>query len=185
MNWFEKLFSTAVWGNNMSTDRKWIKWKHRILSDKHCLECLMLDGCWFLRAKTPRWPHHDFCHCTLDEISYHDVWSTASSSCSFSKFDPYLFNTNGNYAHAKEKLFNSWGYSVEDAEWLQNEFQNQWLQKYIEGDYKLGLLDIYGQRISIKIELPKRSGTGTVSFITGWIVKPNGQIQLTTPYGGK
>jgi len=26
---------------------------------------------------------------------------------------------------------------------------------------------------------------GTVSFITGWMVRTNGQITLNTPYGGK
>lgn len=28
-------------------------------------------------------------------------------------------------------------------------------------------------------------GFGDVSFVTGWMVKPNGQIKLNTPYGGK
>ena len=56
---------------------------------------------------------------------------------------------------------------------------------YIKGDYKLGLLDEYGQRISIIIELPRKNGAGIVSFTTGWMAKPNGHIQLNTPYGGK
>ena len=42
-----------------------------------------------------------------------------------------------------------------------------------------------GQRISIRIELPRRDQEGTVSFETGWMVYLNGHIQLTTPYGGK
>ena len=28
-------------------------------------------------------------------------------------------------------------------------------------------------------------GSGDVSFITGWMVLPNGKLKLNTPYGGK
>ena len=34
-------------------------------------------------------------------------------------------------------------------------------------------------------DTPRKNGEGTVSFITGWMVKPNGHIHLNTPYGGK
>ena len=36
------------------------------------------------------------------------------------------------YDHNKEKLFNSWGYTIDDSKWLQNEIEKQALQKYIE-----------------------------------------------------
>ena len=39
----------------------------------------------------------------------------------------------------------------------------------------------YEQRISIIITLPKKNGTGEVSFVSGWMVYPNGEIVLTTP----
>lgn len=32
---------------------------------------------------------------------------------------------------------------------------------------------------------PRKDNDSTVSFVTGWIVYPNGQIKLTTPYGDK
>lgn len=41
------------------------------------------------------------------------------------------------------------------------------------------------QRISIRIEIPRKTGEGTVSFESGWMVYPNGLIQLSTQYGGK
>ena len=47
------------------------------------------------------------------------------------------------------------------------------------------VLNKYGQRISIRVELPRKNGDGMISFITGWMVKPNGHIQLNTPYGVK
>jgi len=59
------------------------------------------------------------------------------------------------------------------------------LQKYIDGDYELGELNEYGQHINIRIEIPRKDGSGTVSFITGWMARPNGHIQLATPYGKK
>ena len=44
-------------------------------------------------------------------------------------------------------------------------------------------LDNHGQRINITVTLPRRVGTGTVSFTTGWMVNQKGQISLITPYG--
>ena len=87
--------------------------------------------------------------------------------------------------HGKNKAFESWGYSVEDSNWLKNEIEKQGLEKYISGDYTLGFLNKDGQRLSIRVEIPRKDRAGMVSFITGWMVYPNGQIQLTTPYGGK
>jgi len=53
------------------------------------------------------------------------------------------------------------------------------------GNYELGKLNFQGQRISIRVTIPRKNGAGDVSFITGWMVKPEGKIKLTTPYGGK
>jgi len=103
----------------------------------------------------------------------------------YRKFDPYLFNTQGRHPHGKERLFNEWGYTVEDARWLQAEIEKQGKEKYVSGQYSLGILNRDGQRISIRIELPRKNGEGTASFLTGWKVYPDGEIKLTTPYGGK
>ena len=97
----------------------------------------------------------------------------------------YLFNTHGQYTHTKERVFAQWGYTVEDAHWLQVEMEKQAKERYVTGDYTLGKLDIRGQRISIRITIPKKDGTGDVSFLSGWMVLPNGQLKLNTPYGGK
>ena len=78
-----------------------------------------------------------------------------------------------------------WGYTVDDAKWLQSEMERQAREKYIKGDYILGKLDKDGQRISIRIEIPRKDGIGTVSFVSGWMVQPNGELRLITPYGGK
>lgn len=77
------------------------------------------------------------------------------------------------------------GYSVKDSQYLKDIIEEQGLKKYINGDYQLGLLDKHGQRISIRVEIPNKTHGGTVSFVTGWMVRANGQITLNTPYGGK
>ena len=65
--------------------------------------------------------------------------------------------------------------------------KQKWKEYYknINGDYILGKLNDKGQRLSIKIEIPRKDNVNKVAFITGWMVRPNGHIQLTTPLGGK
>lgn len=145
----------------------------------------MLAECYFSKEKVPRHPHHPYCHCLLNSISYNTVLKNAKAFSKYSKYDPYLFNSEGKYPHNKEKLFKSQGYTIGDAKWLQKEIERQALEKYINSDYVLGKLDKEGQRISIRVEISRKDKEGTVSFITGWMVYPNGEIQLTTPYGGK
>ncbi len=163
----------------------WVKWVHHSEGLTHCPECLELDGCWFSESNAPPCPHHPYCHCTLEPINYLIVLANASTQSDYRKFDPYLFNPDNSYPHQKQKLFESWGYTVVDAAWLKAEMEKQALEKYIAGDYKLGVLNKYGQRISIRIEIPRKNGEGMVSFISGWTVRPNGQLTLNTPYGGK
>jgi len=145
----------------------------------------MLDGFLFPEGKTPPWPHHPNCHCALEPVNYAIVLLNVSVESDYAKFDPYLFNTQGRYPHTKERLFASWGYTVEDAQWLQSEIERQAREKYLAGNYTLGKLNKDGQRVSICIEIPRKDNSGTVSFLSGWMVYPNGKLRLTAPYGGK
>lgn len=163
----------------------WVQWTHHSEGKTHCEECLKLDGCWFQEGKAPPCPHHPFCHCTLDPIPYTIVVSNASAHSAYSKFDPYLFNTTDLQTHNKEKLFQEWGYTVEDARWLQTEMECQARERYVSGEYELGALDSYGQRMNIRIIIPRKDGNGYVSFVTGWMAESNGKLRLITPYGGK
>ena len=119
------------------------------------------------------------------KVPYAKVVDKAAAQRAYSKFNPYLFDPEGIYKHGKNKAFETWGYTVNDSHWLQNEMENQALYKYISGQYTLGKSDSYGQRINIQTELPRKNGSGSVSFVTGWMARPNGLIQLNTPYGGK
>ena len=119
----------------------WVKWTHHSEGKTHCQECLKLDGCWFQKEKAPPCPHHPYCHCTLEPIDYAIVLANATACSNYSKFDPYLFNTTGLQTHNKEKLFKEWGYTVEDARWLQAEIERQAKERYIAGKYTLGKLN--------------------------------------------
>ena len=163
----------------------WVKWVHISQGESHCETCLRLDGCWFSEDNTPKIPQHPHCHCNLEPIDFELVEEKAVSHCDYSKFDPYLFDPEDFYQHGKQKMFESWGYTIEDSMWLKKECEKQALEKYKKGDYKLGKLNEHGQRISIRITIPRKNNNDFVSFITGWNVHPNGKITLNTPLGGK
>lgn len=133
----------------------------------------------------PEIPLHDRCHCYTESIPYNQVLAEAKSESDYSKFDPYLFNRDNKYTHNKEKLFEKWGYTIDDAKWLQAEIERQGREKYIAGEYTLGVLNHNGQRISIRVSIPRKDTGESISFITGWMLYPDGRIKLTTPYGGK
>ncbi len=63
--------------------------------------------------------------------------------------------------------------------------ERQAKEKYPNGNYNLGKLDAFGQRLNIRIEIPRKDGSGIVSFLSGWMVEPGGKLKLNTPYGGK
>ena len=181
---FLKGFLSADEHEN-SSSCKWVEWEHISQGKTHCEDCLVLDGCWFSKAEKPNAPLHPYCHCITKPLPYSRVLDQANTRSAFSKFDPYLFNTQGTYTHQKEKLFKRWGYTANDAAWLQEEMEQQALHKYVSGDYTLGKLNEKGQRINIRIDLDRKDGSGTVSFISGWMLQPNGALKLNTPYGGK
>ena len=185
MSYIDELFKAGVWGTKTPKEPDWVKWLHRNLSENHCPECLMLDGCYFLKEKAPKHPHHPYCHCILEPLSYNTVLKSAKAVSDFRKFDPYLFAPEYTEKHEKNKMFESWGYNITDSKYLQEESEKQALEKYTNGNYELGKLDQYGQRITIRISIPRKNTDEMVSYVTGWMVLPNGQIRLNTPYGGK
>lgn len=131
----------------------WVEWIHESKGRTHCMKCLVLDKCWFTFDNKPTYPKHPFRHCKIQQIPYEFVVGTAKAESAYSKIDPYLFDTNGAYGHGKNKVFESWGYTISDAAWLQKEIERQGFNKYISGDYSLGRLNEQGQRINIRIEL--------------------------------
>ncbi len=65
-------------------------------------------------------------------------------------------------------------------------WEQQAAAKHARGEYTLGKADQYGQRINIEIEV---HGTGDAAGKTsymqsGWMVLPDGNIKLNTPFSG-
>ncbi len=184
-NYAKKLFSIS-----------WIKWVHqgskpaessaeksvnviKGVTTKHCAMCLNLNGCCFIVGKSPQNPLHPNCHCQVVGIPS----ITATSECPIEKIRDYIFSdlkSNG-----KKELFESWGYSIINSEEIKKEIEIQAKLAYSVGDYELGLLNEYGQRINIVIKLKRKDKKEYVTFRSGWMVYPNGRIVLTTPYGAK
>ena len=100
------------------------------------------------------------------------------------KFRDYIFKEGA--THGKNVIYENLGYSKGDLEYLANLYKEQALAKYKAGEYTLGKLDQYGQRINIEIEL---KGIGEyfnkVSYLnSGWMINADKSISLNTPFSG-
>jgi RHS repeat-associated protein len=109
-----------------------------------------------------------------------DVVSETVTSADPRKFAEFAFTTD------KAPVFRSLGYAPEDADTLAREFERQAAENLLSGDFTLGDLDKYGQRINIEIEL---RGVGAsadkVSYLkSGWMIRPDGTVTLNTPMSG-
>ena len=140
---------------------KWVKWVHKGTNhaknnlekmtnvikgenSKHCARCLNLNGCCFVEEKCPVKPLHPNCHCYTVYIPHVEI----KAECFIEKFTKYVFISSTK--NDKKQLFESWGYGIMDAEYLQQEFIKQAKLGYSVGDYELGQLNDFGQKISVK-----------------------------------
>ena len=142
--------------------------------------CLNINGCCFPITNMPRYPLHDNCHCYFVEINE----INAIAVCDINKFEKYIFNENNKINKGKKSLFESWGYAKIDSAYLQNEYEKQAKARYESGEYSLGTVDLFGQRITVQIILPRKNKIGVVVLSAGFLVYPDGKIMLTTPYAG-
>ena len=174
----------------------WVKWFHAGIPDEpywqreiaraiaalfgHCMECTALSGCYFKDEMSlcPEHPRHNGCHC--EKIS--TEVPRAVAYCDINKFTEYIFSDK--YAsNGKRALFEQLGFIRQDSEFLKAEYERQAREKYISGNYRLGKTDNNGPRINIEINF-NHPDRGLVSFVSGWMIRPNGQITCNTPLGG-
>lgn len=171
----------------------WIEWDHILIPNKpnwlreimrnimafqsHCLNCTSLDGCYMQDINKPPMPLHNNCDCKKKKIDYEKVKLKAKSECAIEKFTKYVFK-NDHDSKGKNRIFYDLGYSVNDAEFLKNEYCKQALSQYLLGNYVLKNLDSRGQRLAIPIVL------NGCKFYSGWMLYPEGRIKNTTPFGG-
>ncbi|MBO4939690.1 MAG: hypothetical protein J6D30_01490 [Clostridia bacterium] len=192
------VFDHFVYKNGEIVDNSWVKWFHWGVPDEegkereearkrlkglgHCSPCTVLSGCYFVKSKLPEKLAegdgllHPYCDCSLKGI----LNPIIKAYCAIGKFSGYVFSDK--YAeNGKKALFESFGYTIEDSEWLKAEYERQAKQKYLNGDYIVrGLDPQYGQDINMVIELTTPMGRN-VQFISGWKVHPLGLITCNTP----
>lgn len=180
---------------NKAASVQWVKWVHpntetantnkekkaNVLKSaiirSHCAKCLNMNGCCFAEDKCPESPLHENCHCKVERID----GITVMAECPIEKFTGYIFNDF--YNDGKEQIFKDLGYTISDSTALKAEMEKQAYIAYITGNYKLNILDPYGQRINIIITLVGKNGQ-MASFLTGWMTYPDGRISLATPFTG-
>ena len=77
--------------------------------------------------------------------------------------------------------FENWGIKY----WSKTAEFEEYMNAHQLAKFQLSNRPVFGQRINIVIEIPRKDEEGTVSFVSGWMVEPNGKLKLNTPYGGK
>lgn len=119
---------------------------------------------------------------TLDEILEREL--NAIVDVPVEKFQDYIFKDGA--THGKNVIYEDLGYGKNDSEYLVNLYKKQAMKKYESGEYTLGKLDQYGQRITIEIEL-KGIGKSSdkISYLkSGWMIESDGSISLNIPFSG-
>jgi len=196
------IFDNFIFKNGKVVDNSWVKWFHWNVPDKegfernalrdnlqelgHCKECTVLSGCYFVKSKMPKKKSegfgllHPHCDCKANFIQKPNGKITAI--CPIEKFTNYIFsqkyNDNGKFELFKKHLC----FTKKDAQYLKREYELQATKKYLNGDYEIGKLDAFGQRINIEIivsSLKKQN----IKIITGWMIYPLGKIVCTAPLG--
>ena len=143
-------------------------------------DCDKFNGCYFMVKQMPKYPQHPRCQCRLKKIAKPIPNITAKATCDIRKFTEYVFDEEK--SKGKKELFESWGYTIKDSEYLRQLYISQAIQKYCNGDYVYKGVEYYA-RIEIVIELP--SNNGEVQRIkTGWSLLPQGEIKIATPFSG-
>ena len=157
----------------------WVEWLAQ--SNDWQDDCDKFNHCYFVVRQMPKYLQHENCRCKLRKIAKPIPNVTANAICDIRKFSEYVFSEMKN--NDKRELFESWGYSIKDSEYLQQLYVTQALQKYCDGEYVFKGVGKYYARIEIVIELP--IGDGQTQLIkTGWTLYPKGEIKLSTPFTG-
>lgn len=156
----------------------WIEWKHISTGLTHCPVCLVLDKCWFNNNLKPKLPQHENCHCVANNVANPIPMIDAIAKCDIIKFTDYIFSDK--YAwNGKRDLFEMLGFTINDSNYLKEEYENQAVKKYCNSEYKLGKLDMQGQRINIDIKFVRHGRNLVCTSV--WMVRPKGEITNNTP----
>lgn len=88
--------------------------------------------------------------------------------------------------HGKDAVFRSFGYAAGDSEALANSFAQQGAANFDAGNFMMGNLDQFGQRITIPIRLVGQGDAAgrATTVLSGWMITPEGTVRLVTPFAG-
>jgi filamentous hemagglutinin len=98
-------------------------------------------------------------------------------------FQDYVFKDGA--THGKDLIYKALGFdsSSSSSHSLATDIFRQATSRFESNDFVNGVRDMYGQRINIPIDLTGPSGQSS-SFFTGWMIRPDGSISLSSPYTG-
>ncbi|BBZ35617.1 DUF6883 domain-containing protein [Mycolicibacterium confluentis] len=122
----------------------------------------------------------------VDDIAAPAIDFTTDPIVDPRKFSEYALSPEA--SKGKSAIFDSFGYRnvPESASKLVSEYTQQAGEKILARDFTVKSTDQYGTRIAVDISLPgvgDRSGE-TAEIVTGWIIRPDGTVSLTTPFSG-
>ena len=141
-----------------------------------CALCVALNDTVFKNDNKPEY-YHPNCKCKIKEYNLQEV----KLDFPLKKITEYLF-----VKPDKRAIMESMGYYPEDAEYIYNLMVQNAKDKFLKGDYSLGLLNDKGQKVNIVLEI---KGKGikkgkTYKIKTGWTAWPYGCLHNNTPHGG-
>ncbi len=140
-----------------------------------CAICVAINKTIFKNNNKPDEEQHPFCKCKQVPTELKNIMLDFSMG----KIKDYLFVK-------KVDLMKSMGYIIEDADEVYNTISECAKKEFLAGKYDLGVLNRYGQKVSITVELKgKRDKNGRIyRFISGWMAYPNGKLHNNTPFSG-
>ncbi|MCL2621607.1 MAG: hypothetical protein FWD32_01075 [Firmicutes bacterium] len=149
---------------------------------KVCAMCVSVNQCIYYNQidKRPKIPQHPHCKCNHSEKP-NPTTQNLKVTFEIEKITKYLF-----VDESKKKLFESMGYTKDDAQLVYDMILTSCVNNFCSANYELNKHNIHGQRITIPCTI---MGKGVklgrqYSFVTGWVLYPDG-IKNNTPFGGK
>ena len=151
-------------------------------NNKHCAVCLNMNGCCLpidVIENKMKFPFHENCHCYVVPTNNLEI----TAEVPLKKFIKYIFNPEKYLENGKQQMFIDWGFNIDDSVDLSIEFAVQGNELFFNTNFDIGKLDNYGQRIDIRVKMQRKDKLEQVSFVSGWMLYPDGRIVLVTPYG--
>ena len=100
------------------------------------------------------------------------------------KFTDYIFSPKYQ-GNGKYEVFNkTLNYLIEDSGFLSSLYLTQAKNKIETKNFTLGKKDIYGQRLTINIDIQVKGTSEIKTVVSGWMINPDGSITLNTPFSG-